>query len=287
LLTTLWLEAENLLLYSRFNKLVTAYQFSHVTEPLLTPISISDPYIFTLPQGISTTSEGNGPNTDLSTDVSISALILLPLQYVTRSAITPRGPGQVYIKQGVRFFKLFVLGNDLSVRDCLYTGGFPERGEQPASESPERSIVVMPPDNRPKTPGWAFKSTRVVTEEDFIVGDGAEDTSGQSDVEDVSSTATHGSVNDRACHIRNGNTSVAQVQNEISDLWTLNFESIYSLAFLQDSKQRTTRPNEAEALEYDALPQGTEETRLETYQRTLKGRALAKRSTGFRPIQTL
>ncbi|KAH0565829.1 hypothetical protein GP486_000777 [Trichoglossum hirsutum] len=278
---------EHLLLYSRFNKLVTAYQFSHVTVPPSAPISISDPYTFMLPQGICTTSGADRPDSDLSTDVSISALILLPLQYVTSSTIPPRGPGQVYIKEGVRFFNLFVLGNDLSVRDCLYTSGIPNHGDQSTGESAERSITVVPPNDRPKPPHWAFRSTRVITEENFIVGDGAEDTSGQSDVMDAPSAAIYGTTDGHTRHIRDGNTSVAQVENGLSDLWTLNFESIYNLVFLQDGKRKTTLPNEGGSPEHDALPQGTEETQLDTYQRALKRRVLAKRSTGFRPIQTL
>ena len=279
-----WSTVEHILLYSRFNKLVIAFQFSDSSS---IPISVSDPYIFPLPRDVPAPSEGDHSDAGLSPNASIAALHLLPLKYVTRPNITPTGPGQTYIEQGVTFFKLFILDNDLSLRDCLYASGAPVGGRQSASESVERPAVVKPPDDRPKLLHWAFRSTRVVSGDGFVADDGTEEGSEQGDDAEMPSTAALGSIDNRAPHMGHANVRVGQHQKDLGDVWTLNFEPIYNLAFLQSDRPTIEPHSKAEVQGYNAPPQDMEETRLDAYLRTLEGRVLTKRDIGFRPTETL
>ncbi|KAI9785760.1 MAG: hypothetical protein M1839_008777 [Geoglossum umbratile] len=274
-------DVEHVLIYSRFNKLVTAFQFSHSSEPSSIPTSVSDPYIFPLPRDSPSPSERDQPGTDLTPDVSISTLHLLPLKYVTRPNIAPTGPGQTYIEQGVVFYKLFILGNDLSLHDCLYTSGVPRGGSQLAGESTEGLIVVEPPDNRVRLQYWAGRSTGIVFGDGFITEDGAEEDSEQEDHVEMTSKAELGGIGN---HVPHPNSRITQVEKDLGDASTLNFEPIYNLAFLQSDRRTEPSNNEAETSDHDT---DTEETQLDLYLRTLEGRVLAKRDTGFRPIETL
>jgi RNA polymerase I-specific transcription-initiation factor len=274
---------EHVLLYSRFNKLVTTFQFSRDSGPSSMPISASDPYIFPLPRNTPAPSEGDRPGVGLSPDVSIAALHLIPLKYVTRPNIAPTGPGQVYIEQGVIFFKLFILGNDLSLHDCLYASGVAEGAKQLAGESVRR-LVVKPPDDRLKRRYWTFRSTRAVRGDEFIIEDGAEGSSERGSDAEMPSIVTLGGTGNDDPHVRHTHAGTAQPQKDQGDAWTLNFEPIYELAFLQSD--RRVEPYCEEVL-VGASPQAMEETRLDSYLRILQERVLAKRETGIRSIETL
>ncbi|KAI9771255.1 MAG: hypothetical protein M1840_002225 [Geoglossum simile] len=276
-------DVEHVLLYSRFNKLVTTFQFSHDSGPSPMPISTSDPYIFPLPRDTLVPSEGDRPGTGLSPDISIAALYLVPLKYATRPNIAPTGPGQAYMEQGVIFFKLFILGNDLSLHDCLYASGVTEGDRQLAGESARR-LVVKPPDDGLKLRQWAFRSTRTVHGDGFIIEDGAEEGSEREIDAEMPPAVVSSGIGNHAPRVIHKGAGTAQPQKDPGDVLTLNFEPIYELAFLQSDRRIESY---SEGVLVDASQQGMEENRLDSYLRALQERVLAKRETGSRPIETL
>lgn len=155
--TNMFIESR-ILLFSRLNTLVTAFQFQYHELDPLRPFSSSDPTSLQLDDLF-----------DSSDTRHISSLHLDQLHFREDPRTNSGGPGSSYMENQVRFYRLSAVFSDLSIRQLLLYSHPPESGDTPTTnifiEPPSWSAIVPP-----RTGG---RSSWVVREDaDFVVPDG-------------------------------------------------------------------------------------------------------------------
>ncbi|KAI9653896.1 MAG: hypothetical protein M1829_001122 [Trizodia sp. TS-e1964] len=123
-----------LLLYSQIVNLVTVFQCLQNSDQL--PESISDPYTFENLLGAAKA----GTVDWQSHHKTVSTLIFQPLQYVGSASRPASGPGLLFQDQGIQFFQIFTLYNDLGVQHSLYS----RRGSE-VSTTQQENLKILPP----------------------------------------------------------------------------------------------------------------------------------------------
>lgn len=137
------------LLYSRLATLCTAFDISASS-------SVSDPSI--VPLLVAGQTEASTNITAVSRSQGFVTLLLRPIDLANRGTAAPSGPGLAYLQRGTKFYKLFYLYNDLSLREGLYftDPGFP-------------ALKVEAPDRKSRMD--TTRSSTRVWEDNWIIAD--------------------------------------------------------------------------------------------------------------------
>src|SRR6266498_3630849 len=100
--------------YSRLNSLASVYRFSLPNGESLILTSVSDPSPLILSMG-----DGSGLRVSFPS-TRLSSAILQKLNYSVKPDSLSVDVGTEYNSMGVEFYKMFILANDLSVRERFY-----------------------------------------------------------------------------------------------------------------------------------------------------------------------
>ncbi|KZF25521.1 hypothetical protein L228DRAFT_280758 [Xylona heveae TC161] len=212
-------DGTSILIYSRLNDLISVFQFAMPSDPPSLPTSIADPYILKLPPTLLSTATQD----DRSHACNILTLTLRPLDYVLAHGALPAGPGNTYQEQGIRFFQLTVLCNDLSVHEALY---YRRHDEGKGEDDHARSVLVEEPTIRSKVDKTLKSSNRI--DDDFIVAD-----------DEIELAETSSRRSREGYYGRKGRTNKAIGLSDdededgltVEDPYTVPFERVYDMAF--------------------------------------------------------
>lgn len=189
---------------------------------------------------------------------------MLPARYVTKASNEPTGPGLMYQKNEVEFYSLLLLGNDLSLHASLYTSGVPRggwKGQNSRRFEPVKRPNVVVADIRPRG-----RRRELVTDDRFVVEDGL-----------LSSSEVEG----QAEGSWRKKTGAGAHLNGDAEIWTLPWEWLYKMAFLEEDEQSPEVQDAGQTA--DSRSQGRPSANLSR----LEERVIAKGTNGHRPIETL
>lgn len=186
---------------------------------------------------------------------------MLPIHYITWSTIEPKGLGRLYQDHDVKFYTLLVLGNDLSLCSRLYTSGVPRDGWN--DQERHKYELVKPPNVSSRRTNRPAKSTTWVTDERFVVEDEA--------VEEIDL--------EEGTPVFNLRTSRSPTVQE--DPWTLNWEWLYKLAFLDTQEEKFGSFVDGRDMASMGDRQHTDDFKI------LRESLIAKRTAKFQPVETM
>ncbi|KAI9701443.1 MAG: hypothetical protein M1836_001498 [Candelina mexicana] len=251
------------LIYSHRNKLVNTFQLSiSLTTPSI-PMAVSKPCLLELPKDLLSPLEQSNTISS-SGKLAISALALVPLELKVNARFELGGLGSLYLDHDVRFFRLLVQLNDLSVRCCLYSSGVPSSGWQRESD---RFQDVVSPTLQVKNAARIGQSATRVGEDDFVVED---------DLHEVLESRNK-PIGRLQLQRKKLTRRQPASRGHKEDPWTVDSQLFYDLA----SGDETTKPNIIGGLE---LP-GKQD--FGQYLATLNTRLERKAETSFSPFQSL
>lgn len=108
------------LLYSRLTGLINAFTFQYARSSSNTAPSSSDPYLLPLPNEGSDVLALRAKSLGSHRSSRISAIVIKAMNYESPKGSILSGLGKSYFENGVSFYQLSLLTNDLAVSECLY-----------------------------------------------------------------------------------------------------------------------------------------------------------------------
>ena len=214
------------MLYSARNRLITVFQF---TRPSLDmPTSYSDPYRLALDSRILESSMRSG---DHAGRQCLSGVMLLPLHYWSRPDLSPTGPGRQYSDEDVKFYKLLILGNDLSVYEAFLSNSLSAQPTHPPA-------MPLFPSIHTKARGRIGTSERRVAHKSFIVEDAFAGDSEQ-DSDDVLAQAT----------IPRSSNAQRESMTKRHDVRSVDWEWLYELMLVGADRGRDAEEDDVLSLE--------------------------------------
>ncbi|KAI9849319.1 MAG: hypothetical protein M1837_004779 [Sclerophora amabilis] len=254
------------LLFSRMNNLVTVFESSGPSGTLSLPSSVADPFNLLLPRD---GDDKESANTQDWRPKCVSSLMMIPLEYSMFPRVMPSGPGQAYLEQGLRFLKMLVLYNDLSVRSCIYAK------QNVVADDPTQKRITLDNVQLPtlslRRSGDAGRSTTRVIADSFVVDDG--------ELEETSESELEGRFGEE----QSSKDSIRARQRtknvfDTSDPRTVDLEWLYEIAF---TKGVVRRGDDTEMKATSGREDVDEQ--IEVLRRSLRG----KQETGYQLIETL
>jgi hypothetical protein len=221
-----------LFLYSCLNSLIMVFQIGLSADDVLVPQSVSDPFMLEVPPDAGQNGAVSGPFLNMS---------MISLPYIRKTSSILSGPGQLYHQHGVKFFQMFSLFADLSVRESLYSTGVPVSGWSGIVEG--RFDPVQQPTSKLKGHLWSRKSSTRVSREGFVVPDGAEDEEWEGE---FSGSDTESSINQSGLPNQALAMGAEPAENSMDLQWTVNSEDIYAAAFSPFEGGASASTNEGE-----------------------------------------